>query len=148
MGSAPDFSSGCVIEWAAMTESTGHRWGVAALAVVVALLIGYPLFRTFESRNDTTVVTATSIDALGEGLYLANCAVCHGAGGEEARYSALTTAAYLASTTDAELTAAIAEGVPGTTMRAFGVESGGELTVIQVQAVVSYLRSLATTEAP
>ena len=86
--------------------------------------------------------------AEGQGVYVANCAGCHGATGDgQGQYSAtllkpappLDAPAALARKTDDELFDAIAHGLPGSPMPAYG----GRLSQQDTWAAVSYLRLLS-----
>lgn len=85
---------------------------------------------------------ASTSAGLGEGIYLANCASCHGRdGGGDGPIDTSPDAGDLAeavrSTTPAELSYRIAYGVAGTPMPAFA----GALTRDERWALVAYLRS-------
>src|SRR3989304_5306593 len=49
---------------------------------------------------------------------------------------------FLAAADDAQISALVTHGVPGTEMVAYGLDFGGPLTSTQIRAVSSYLRSL------
>jgi mono/diheme cytochrome c family protein len=74
-------------------------------------------------------------------LYSDNCAGCHGADGRFGGALPLNNPAYLAIVDDASIRGAVAEGIAGTSMPAFAVESGGTLTDEQITAIVSGIRS-------
>jgi high-affinity iron transporter len=86
--------------------------------------------------------------AEGQGVYVANCAGCHGATGDgHGQYRAtllkpapaLDAPAVLARKTDDELVDAIAHGVPGSPMPAYD----GRLSQQELWAAASYLRLLS-----
>jgi cytochrome c oxidase cbb3-type subunit III len=79
-------------------------------------------------------------------LYGQNCAGCHGPQGRFGGALPLNNPAYLAIVDDASLRTAIANGLPGTSMPAFAVESGGMLTDEQVVHIVSGMRSIWTND--
>jgi cytochrome c oxidase cbb3-type subunit III len=88
--------------------------------------------------------------ARGRAHYLRYCALCHGreAEGYAADHAnALGNPAFLAVADDAFLRAAIIDGRPGTPMSAWGRAHGGPLDDGTVDAIVAYLRSLATQPA-
>jgi mono/diheme cytochrome c family protein len=96
------------------------------------------------------VETATKLPDLGEaeGLFLQNCASCHGNLGEGGPnptrasdiIAPISTAEYLATRDDATLEAIIAQGQPNFGMSPFGDSFGGPLTSEQIDLLVSYLR--------
>lgn len=89
--------------------------------------------------------------AHGREIYGRMCAVCHGAGGEGYKADqapALHQPEFLASVTDAALTAAITQGRAGSTMSSWGLERGGPLAPADVAAVVEFLRTWQALAAP
>ncbi len=83
-------------------------------------------------------------------MYLRYCALCHGreAEGYAADHAnALGNQAFLAVATDDFLRAAIVDGRPGTPMSAWGRAHRGPLEDPMVDALVAYLRSLASEPA-
>lgn len=84
------------------------------------------------------------VEATGARVYAVYCAVCHGKRGEGglvANASPLDGAGRLPQLSDLELFSAIAEGRPGTPMKAWARQRGGELTDDEIRAVVTFLRS-------
>ncbi|MBX3276225.1 MAG: c-type cytochrome [Sandaracinaceae bacterium] len=84
------------------------------------------------------------LERLGEGLYRTHCALCHGRDGEG--YQAdeapmLANQEWLRSASDEFITAAIANGRPGTPMSAWSRAHGGPLSDVQILAIRTYLRS-------
>jgi cytochrome c oxidase cbb3-type subunit III len=80
-------------------------------------------------------------------LYSENCAGCHGADGHFGGALPLNNPAYLALVDDTSMRNAIANGIIGTSMPAFAVDSGGMLTDNQITAIVNGIRSEWGTEA-
>src|SRR5262249_46399902 len=74
-------------------------------------------------------------------LYADNCAGCHGADGRGGAALALANPVYLAIVDDPAMRSRIANGVPGTSMPAFGELAGGTLTEKQIDTIVSAIRS-------
>src|SRR5215469_18613959 len=68
-------------------------------------------------------------------LYSVNCAGCHGADGHFGGALPLNNPAYLALVDDTSMRNAIANGIVGTSMPAFAVDSGGMLTDDQITAI-------------
>lgn len=87
-----------------------------------------------------------SEEARGRALYDQLCKLCHGA--EAVGYAAdrapqLRNPTFLATASNTFLRQAIERGRPGTPMSAFGAAYGGPLQADGVQALITYLRSLA-----
>lgn len=83
-------------------------------------------------------------DVKGARVYAVYCAVCHGKGGEGglvANAPPLNGTGRLSRLSDRELVTVIAEGRPGTLMKAWSRQRGGELTDEEIGAVVTFLRS-------
>jgi len=79
----------------------------------------------------------------GSRLYATYCATCHGRdrnGYTSDNAPSLRTATFLATASDAFLTAAVTRGRPGTAMAAFGRSLGGPLPPEDVTALVGFLR--------
>jgi cytochrome c oxidase cbb3-type subunit III len=80
------------------------------------------------------------------GLFQSNCSMCHGMDGKG--YPAIhtpdfTSPKWQAGQSDAQITAAIANGVKGTSMPAWK----GKLSTEQIHALVLYVRSLGSSKA-
>jgi cytochrome c oxidase cbb3-type subunit 3/ubiquinol-cytochrome c reductase cytochrome c subunit len=79
----------------------------------------------------------------GSRLYATYCATCHGRdrnGYSSDNAPSLRTATFLATASDAFLSAAVTRGRPGTAMAAFGRALGGPLPPEDVTALVAFLR--------
>jgi cytochrome c oxidase cbb3-type subunit III len=76
-----------------------------------------------------------------EQLYGANCAGCHGADGRGGAALGLANPAYLAIASDDVIRRAITDGIPNTPMPAFARRAGGMLTDVQVEAIVTGMRT-------
>lgn len=82
-------------------------------------------------------------DVKGARIYAIYCAVCHGKHGEGRLVGSappLNEAGRLSRLSDEELLAVIAEGRPGTLMKAWARRHGGELTDAQIRLLVDFLR--------
>jgi mono/diheme cytochrome c family protein len=87
------------------------------------------------------LVTAESL-ALGQELYAASCASCHGPDGQGSqRAPSLNVRSYLAETPDSAMEQIITLGVPETAMQAWG----DRLSAAQIQAIVGFIRSWEPT---
>jgi cytochrome c oxidase cbb3-type subunit III len=73
-------------------------------------------------------------------LYGANCAGCHGADGRGGAAIALGNPVYLAIADDTVLRRAATNGIPGTSMPAFGQSAGGMLTEKQIDLIIHGIR--------
>jgi cbb3-type cytochrome oxidase cytochrome c subunit/mono/diheme cytochrome c family protein len=87
----------------------------------------------------------------GREIFVANCSGCHGMngdgetpGGRALRPPALNLTAF--ETTDAIITGALAHGVRGSSMPAWGELMGDELSISQLSAVASYAASLQSAD--
>ena len=79
---------------------------------------------------------------LGSGLYVANCAFCHGDDGSETRGApSLSNLDFLSSVSDDFLQHTIAEGRPRTVMPAWGQDEGGPFTAEDIAAIVAFIRN-------
>lgn len=88
--------------------------------------------------------------AEGRAAYLRYCALCHGqeAEGYAADHAnAIGHPSFLRIATDDFLRASIRDGRPGTPMSAWGREHGGPLGDDDIEAIVTYLRSLSSKPA-
>ncbi len=65
-------------------------------------------------------------------LYKQNCSACHGENGQNAASISLANPVYLAVAGEANITHAIAAGIPGTLMPGFSSAAGGMLTDQQI----------------
>jgi high-affinity iron transporter len=96
--------------------------------------------------------TTAGLVAEGEGLYTQRCLACHGATGADDGPSAsllsklppeLASFAWQAERSDADIAQAIRAGLSGTSM-----PPSRDLSDTELAAVVAYVRSLATKQAP
>lgn len=78
-------------------------------------------------------------------LFAQNCAGCHGTGGSGGAGNALRDPIFLAIADDSVIRNATSSGVRGTAMPAFAQSAGGMLTDKQIDALVSGLRSWASS---
>jgi len=74
-------------------------------------------------------------------LWSANCAGCHGVDGDLGPAAPMRHPLYLASVSDAELSRVISQGsAPGSLMPAFAQSSGGSLSPVEIDAIISGMR--------
>jgi mono/diheme cytochrome c family protein len=89
-------------------------------------------------------IWATGYVHLGEALFVANCAGCHGKAGFGGDGPALNNKNFLAAATDTYLVGTITNGRRGTVMQGFANPSPIRrvLTQAEIEAIVVYIRSL------
>jgi mono/diheme cytochrome c family protein len=121
---------------------TWWMWfGALILAIMVA---AFPLYRTVDSsrRSEALASQDAALVSSGQHLWALNCAACHGEQGQGVSAPALNSQQFLRSVTDEQIRRIVSVGVSGTPMPAWSNEFGGPLTAQEMQAIVSYLRSL------
>src|ERR1700738_263343 len=116
-------------------------WGLVFLLVLVARVIAYRV-REPKLRAAATAAQTTSYRDIGTQLFATNCSACHGKGAVGGSAPVLDAREFLKSTTDDQIHALVAGGVPGTEMPAWSLAFGGTLTDEQINQVTTYLRSL------
>jgi mono/diheme cytochrome c family protein len=128
-------------EWLDRSLNRYLAWG---LVFMVLLLAGFAAYRVREPGLRRTAVReqTTSYRALGDKLFAANCAQCHGKQGTGGGSPTLNSQQFLKSTTDDQIHVLIAGGISGSEMPAWGLDFGGTLTDEQVHQIVTYLRLL------
>jgi mono/diheme cytochrome c family protein len=130
-----------------MRAGTSKRsYTAATFAVILAALIALALLLSVQL---TAQAQEADPDQLAEGaaIYEQNCAVCHGPQGE-GRVGASLAKAWPSIRPDLTVRSIIERGVPGTNMPAWGQTFGGPLDDGQVDALVAYILSWQTGEAP
>ncbi|HAX81483.1 MAG TPA: hypothetical protein DCY40_02810 [Actinobacteria bacterium] len=134
---------------AAVLEASTQRWMLAGLVLMGLLVLAFPLFRFYEParRADARLLQEQYQADQGAEVFATNCESCHGVGGSGGLAPALGARDFLETADDAQITALIAHGVPGTEMVAYSLDYGGPLTSTQIRAVTSYLRSLEAEAA-
>ena len=108
-----------------------------AFAVAVLVYLGLAGCDSLPGRPNSAnrEVVAAQVMAF-DVLYSRNCAGCHGAAGRLGAARPLNDPVYLALVPHERLRKVLAEGVPGTSMPAFGASAGGDLTDAQIDALV------------
>lgn len=117
------------------------RWGLILIALA---LLAFPAYRLYEpsSREEAREQLLISLAEHGEHLFAVNCGACHGGDGLGGLGPALNSEQFLMTANDEQIGALIAVGVPGTEMSAYSLDFGGPLTLEQIDALTTYLRSL------
>ena len=129
-------------EWLERSLNRYLSWG---LVFMVLLLVGFAAYRVREPglRRAATRAQTASYSAIGQQLFSANCAQCHGKQGSGgASAPTLDSSQFLKSTSDDQIFALVSGGVSGTEMPAWSLDYGGTFTAEQVREIIVYLRSL------
>ena len=96
---------------------------------------------TIPAPNVPIATTAESI-ALGGQLFTANCSMCHGPDGQGTpRAPSLNVKSFLTDTSDQAILQIVTNGVPGTSMPAWGTR----MTEADIQAIVGFIRQWEPT---
>lgn len=117
-----------------------HARSLSVSAGVAAMLLAGCGIPPGQPHKDSIARAPNEVEAF-EPLYAANCAGCHGANGRGGAAIALANPVYLSIVDDRSMRTAIADGVRGTSMAAFGPRAGGMLTEKQIDALVEGIRS-------
>ncbi len=120
------------------SHQTMPVWGEVLTQEQLDALVSYTL----------NTAKGTSLE-VGQNLFAANCAICHGEFGEGGLNPArpgdviapISTAEYLKTRDDFTLRAIITQGQPNFGMSPFGSSFGGPLDDDEVDAIVAYIRS-------
>ena len=117
-----------------------------ALTVAIALFLTiYWLLEPRRVRRETETMKLRAIQK-GKGLYMAQCARCHGqTGGPQKGITAINSKNYLESVDDAILYKIIERGIPKTGMAPLGDREGGPLNPEQINDIVAFIRSWEKT---
>lgn len=124
-------------------ERSTNRLMSIGFALMMAMVLVFPLYRWFEPSNRDTERERQlqSLATSGEQIWGFNCASCHGLNGEGGVGPALNSKQFLQAATDSQMELLIAVGIPGTQMSAFSQDHAGPLTSEQIKAVVTFMRS-------
>lgn len=120
------------------SHQTMPVWGEVLTSEQLDALVSYTL----------STARGTSLE-IGQELFIANCATCHGDFGEGGINPArpgdiiapISTAEYLKTRDDATLRNIIAQGQPNFGMSPFGSSFGGPLDDDEIDALVAFIRS-------
>lgn len=122
------------------STNTWMVWGLAFMAVLIVAFVAYLLYEP-TGRADALEAHDGSLTAMGEELYGAHCASCHGAEGEGGIGPGLNSQEFLTAADDDQIRALITVGIPGSLMSAYALDFGGPLTAEEIDGLVAYLRS-------
>ena len=128
----------------ALEEST-NTWMQAGLVLIVILVLAFPAYRLLEpaNRDEAREQLIEDLAVQGEELYAGQCAACHGDMGLNGQIGpSLNSKQFLEAASDGQITSLISVGVPGSQMGAYSLDFGGPLTLEQITAITTYLRSL------
>lgn len=126
-------------------EKSTNTWMQVGLALMVILVLAFPAYRLLEpsSRDEAREQLIEDLAHQGEELFDSQCAACHGEMGIDGQIGpSLNSKQFLEAATDAQITSLISVGVPGSQMGAYSLDFGGPLTLEQITAITTYLRSL------
>ena len=115
-------------------------WGLVFMLVLVAGFVAYRV-REPQLRKEAAQAQTVSYRNIGEQLFAASCAECHGKSGVGGSGPTLNAQQFLKSATDEQIRLLVAGGVSGSDMPAWSQDYGGTLTDEQVRQIVTYLRS-------
>ncbi len=126
-------------------EHSTAMWMQAGLVLMVVLVLAFPAYRLLEpsSRDEAREQLTEDLAAQGEELYAGQCAACHGTEGLDGQIGpSLNSKQFLEAATDEQIISLVSVGVPGSQMQAYSIDFGGPLTLEQITAITTYLRSL------
>ena len=128
-------------------ERSLNRYLMFGLVFMVVLAAGFAAYRVREPtlRSDAAASQEKSYRDIGTQLFATSCSSCHGKGAVGGDSPVLNAQEFLKSTSDDQIFALVAGGVPGTEMPAWSLAFGGTLTDEQIRQLVTYLRSLEPT---
>lgn len=125
---------------------------VMSVIVVAMVVLTIRAVLTTPPQAEAIGVTYEEQVAFGQELYAEHCAKCHGEEGEGGEVKdveglegtfldAINSEDYLYTATDETIYNTIEYGQPNLGMPAFGLAFGGELTIQQINAIVTFVRS-------
>ncbi len=128
-------------------DASTNRVMLYGVGLLFAMVLVFPLYRWIEPTNraEAREEQLQSLQQQGEELFDINCSSCHGIAGEGGTGPALNSKQFLASATDEQASLLIAVGVPGSLMSAYSQEYGGPLTIEQIRAITTFMRSWEET---
>jgi mono/diheme cytochrome c family protein len=128
-------------------EASTNRWMQVGAVLMLLLIVAFPAYRFYEpaGREEAREQHIASLTEQGMELFATNCAACHGGEGLGGTAPALNSQQFLTAADDRQIATLIAVGVPGTAMSAYSLDHGGPLTLAQIDALTTYLRSLEET---
>jgi len=128
----------------ALEEST-NKWMQAGLVLIAVLVLAFPAYRLLEpsNRDEARELLTEELAVSGGELFAGQCAACHGEAGLNGQIGpSLNSKQFLEAANDAQIISLVSVGIPGTQMGAYSLDFGGPLTLEQITAITTYLRSL------
>lgn len=124
-------------------ERSTNKWMAWGLGLMVVMILAFPAYRVVEpaNREDARETLTASLIEQGSVLWDFNCVACHGVEGMGGIAPALNSQQFLTAANDEQIATLIAVGVPGTSMQAYSLDFGGPLTLEQINALTTYIRS-------
>ncbi|MDH5372343.1 MAG: cytochrome c [Acidimicrobiia bacterium] len=126
-------------------EAATNKWMQAGLVLMVVLVLAFPAYRLLEPSNREAAREQLIEDlaAQGDELFAGQCASCHGENGIDGQIGpSLNSKQFLEAANDDQIISLVSVGVPGSQMGAYSIDFGGPLTLEQITAITTYLRSL------
>lgn len=128
--------------WLQRSLDRHYAWGLVFMAVLV---VSYTVYQWREPHLRADAASTQVVDSTSQGrdIFASRCATCHGdnaTGGQTA--PTLNSKQFLEAASDPVIRNIVSSGIPGTAMPTWSIDFGGALTQQQIEAVVSYLRSL------
>jgi mono/diheme cytochrome c family protein len=125
-------------------ERSLDRYLMWGLFFMVVLIVGFVAYRAREPqlRKHAAAAQQTAYRQIGTQLFATNCSGCHGKNATGGSAPVLNSKQFLKTTSDDQIRALMAGGVPGTEMPAWSLAFGGTLTDEQVLQITTYLRAL------
>jgi mono/diheme cytochrome c family protein len=128
--------------WLQRSLDRHFAWGLFFMVVLLGSYVVYQ-WREPHLRAEASTTQSVSSTSQGRDIFANRCATCHGdnaSGGQTA--PTLNSKQFLEAASDPMIRNIVSAGIPGTAMPTWSIEFGGALTQQQIDAVVSYLRSL------
>lgn len=124
-------------------ERSTRRWIIAGIVLTALFALVFPFYRWYEpsARAEAREALTESLTDQGRELFAASCSSCHGVEGQGVDAPALNSQQFLSAATDDQIESLIAHGVPGSAMSAYALDFGGFLTLEQIEAVATFIRS-------
>ncbi len=126
-------------------EEATTKWMQAGLILMVVLVLAFPAYRFLEpsNREEARELLTEELAVSGGELFAGQCAACHGEAGRNGPVGpSLNSKQFLEAAGDEQIISLVSVGIPGTQMGAYSIDFGGPLTLEQITAITTYLRSL------
>ena len=125
-------------------EASTNKWMLWGFVLIVVMVLAFPAYRLTEpaNRDEARETLTASLIEQGDTLFQFNCVACHGEQGLGGSAPALNSQQFLTAADDEQIASLIAVGIPGSQMSAYSLDYGGPLTLEQINALTTYLRSL------